>query len=113
MDLLDDSDLTWTLPWGEQEEGSEGGEVLSLQTQEWGTIPAAGRPGSQAPSHPCSLPRIRLDPPHPDPIPSDDLASPFPFPTTPRETPRPAAHRGQALLPLPRLSKRRKLPAPR
>lgn len=73
---------------------------------------AAGRPGSQAPLHPRSRPRFCSDPPHPNPLPSEDLTVPFLPPSPPRETPRPAAHRGGAPLSLPRLSKIGKHPAP-
>ena len=78
---------------------------------EWSKARAAGRPGSQAPLHPRSLPRFCSDPPHPNPLPSEDLTGPFPVPVTPRETQHPAAHRGEAPLSLPRLSKICKHPA--
>ena len=44
---------------------------------------AAGRPGSQAPLHPRSRPRFCSDPPHPNPLPSEDLTVPFLPPSTP------------------------------
>lgn len=60
---------------------------------------AAGRPGSQAPLHPRSRPRFCSDPPHLNPLPSEDLTGPFPAPVTPQGDPAPRSSpwRGTAL----------------
>lgn len=69
-------------------------------------------PGPWAQSHPRAT---ASDFPFSDPIPSydQDSSSPPPLTTTPSETPRFAAHRVRVMLPLPRLSKLGKHPAPR
>lgn len=66
---------------------------------EWSRARAVGRPGSQAPLHPRTLPRFCSDPPHPNPLPSEHLTGPFPAPVTPQGDPAPRSSpwRGTAL----------------
>ena len=100
--LLDDSQR------GSQEGGSK---VLSLQTRAEQN-PRSGKarfPGPTPPSLPSAV-LLRSSPSEPPSFRRPD--GPFPAPVNPRETPRPAAHRGGAPLSLPRLSKIGKHPAP-
>lgn len=104
--------LAWPMPCGGQEEVRESGCLL-FAGAEVGQNPGSKDTKALAPnSTPAPLPRIfpfltqflqmtRAALPHHHPT------------TTPSETPRSAAHRVQAMLPLPRLSRLGKHPAPR
>lgn len=95
---------------GEGRKKSEKVAVFSLQTPKWGKIPAVERPRPSGPVPPrrhC----LQISPLGPKPFRRPAQLSPSP--TAPSETPRSAAHRAQARLPLPRLSKLGKHPAPR
>lgn len=104
--------LAWPIPCARQEEVRER-DCRLIAGAEVGQNPSSKKIQALGPN---PSPRATAsDFPFSDPIPSydQDSSSPPPLTTTPSETPRFAAHRVRVMLPLPRLSKLGKHPAPR